>query len=221
MAHLSKKLIGSLMKGVLLSSVLGTGFSHATIIEHNIVIDIPQAGFSSSEVLLTNTPLSPFTVENGDTVRINAQFSGGRRIEFFNDPVDGIEFLFGGIYGDGSAALSTGRDSGMFMSLTGVQGAFNSANMNEQGGSGGHALGIFVIDNLTNSSFLFSGLIWELSNIGPVSGLPAEFNEFHFNPKPGLLTIHAATVPEPGTWTLASSGLFTMIWHLKWKKRTS
>jgi len=213
-----KRLLAALVLGVICSLI--TTYLSAAVIEFDVVIDIPVAG-SMQTSLATHTPVTPFTVQNGDTVRVTASFSDDRRIMYPNDPIDSEEFMFAAIAGAVRGDYDT-QGSDRSFTFTGLEGDFAPDMVTTRPGNCGftgcNTLSIFIIENLTDSSFVFDGFVWELADIGPLDALPATFGEFEFNLNAGgaQFTI-LGPIPIPATVWLFGSALGM----LGWMKRKS
>ncbi len=167
----------------------------ASTIDLNLIIDLSH--ISETQLLLTDTYFDPVKLGQGDSIRANASFKDGTKITVFNDAQDGEEFMYAALHStEGENNLGTGN-SGRSFSFSGVEGDLVPDTISLLTGAGngvGNAvLGTFIIDNLTDTQFSFTGFEWELSDIESISdGVSLNFNHFKFNVASDAVLVSAA-----------------------------
>jgi len=188
--------------------------AYAVLIEYDISLSLNDGQYSSNGWSYTTSQIPTYSINEGDTVRLNFDFGNQRLI--WNDNGSSIEYAAVSLFSassdinvdyDQTFSWSNPIGDYAFKTVTGVSGS-------NGGGIGGNTI-FGGLNNVTDSFFEISGLSFEMANLRldqnslePI-GLPALFQTAGVFLEGGDFSIYQ--VPEPGSASLILLGFILLL----------
>ena len=215
---------------------LFVGVVQATIITRDVTIDLETDGrviiFSDSDAWEGSIGIEDTSFNTGDTILLNLRFANSKSLELSNPGINllnsGLELMKLTIFAETPDMTSNYRASGLF-TYVGVNGELlnNPTYWDAWNDGASHFLGPFWRSNLTDTSFLYSGINIEINfdpliNEGFYECLNAScvYNRIEWTSSAEDVRIIEATptVPEPNSIFLIATGLIGICWMRRNKK---
>lgn len=199
--------------------------AHSKLIELDVLYDLKYAHVQTYNNLEYEgerlysfpwVPVNEFSLNEGDTVIAKIRWLPGQLIQMHGVPVHEDAFLY----------LDPKNTSDIYSANTSAELTFINpvgdllANpVTGSVGSGGFAISSGIISNLTDGSFTFSGVDWQIDiwRLETISGSNI-FNRIHFEFISKDINVVTTRVPEPGTLPLLALGLW-IAFHFRPQRR--
>ncbi|MCB1743122.1 MAG: hypothetical protein KDK91_22285 [Gammaproteobacteria bacterium] len=186
-------------------AVAAAPVARAALIERDVTVDLdPSQIVQGGTTWVLSYDLAPFTVNSGDTVSIRVRFSNAERLVLGDDDRS-VNIAQASIFTDQIIVSSYGAS----FAFDGVLGDFADPPLvatNVRSNSSAATM-FFLNQDLTASSFSFSGFDYTFSNLSS-SSFPSPYDRGSIIIRDAAsFEILSRTVPEPGVTLLTLAGL--------------